>query len=147
QYAMSRIYAKQGKGDLADQARKAAFAAGAASKRWRYDTGVFLAEKEWDELAAAELQEFLKMPGLVLDDETGEVNDANAHFRLATIAIKKGDDFEAASQKQAAMQMLSGPSRATLRKFDGRGHEWAASEDEIWAEIHWRFIKAAVAKK
>jgi tetratricopeptide (TPR) repeat protein len=141
QYAMARLALRQNKPDEAASLRKDAFNAGSDSRQERYDTGKFLADNGWDDEARAEFTAFLAMPA---GDEQGDASDVNAHFALADLAIRRGDDFEAAEQKKTAMSIMGGGTGG-LQMTDGT-HSWPATENQIWAEIHWRYIRAAMKK-
>ena len=70
--------------------------------------------------------------------------DANVHLRLAGIAIERDDDQTAAHEKEQAMLLL--PKDETLTKEDAAGHRWTVGPEAIWAEIYWRYLRAAVAR-
>jgi tetratricopeptide (TPR) repeat protein len=143
QYAMARLAARQNKPDEAAQLRKDAFNASGDSRQLRYDVGKFLADNGWDDEATAEFNAFLAMPP---GADQGEATDVNVHFALADLAIRRGDDFEAAEQKKDAMSIMGGGSGTGLAQTDGNGHSWPVTENQIWAEIHWRYVKAALKK-
>ncbi|MDP9173301.1 MAG: hypothetical protein M3O30_05485 [Planctomycetota bacterium] len=143
QYALSRMYARGKNAKQAESARLAAWQASTA-RHQRFEVGEFLYDHGWDDLATPEYEEFLKMPpdpNEVLDPSA----DVNAHFRLAGLAVKRGDDFTAAQHKEQAIRWL-GDDPSSLVKTDGSGHRWPATANEIWAEIHWRYMRAALAR-
>lgn len=142
QYALSLMYDRAHDTAKATAARQAAFAA-SSSRKDRFDVGEYLFDHGWDDLARAEYEAFLKMsPGDNPDDV--QTSDANVHFRLAGLAIKRGDDFTAAHEKEQAIQLLDG--RPQLYMVDAEGHRWEVSVNDIWAEIQWRYMRAAAAK-
>jgi tetratricopeptide (TPR) repeat protein len=139
QYALARLYARQGKKDEAEKARAAAWSA-STTRTQREDVGEYLYEHEWDDLAAAEFNELLKMP---MGD--GPDFTVNAHFRLSGIAIRQKDDFTAAHEKEMAILSMGGDTGG-LVSSDEFGHSWPLSPQALWAEIHWRYLRAALAK-
>jgi tetratricopeptide (TPR) repeat protein len=145
QYAAAQLAERQKKPREAALLRKDAFDADSNSRLGRYQTGKFLSENGWDADATAEFKAYLAMPPGD-DQQDSEASEVNAHFQLADLAVRRGDDFEAAEQKKAAMSIIGGGTGAVLEQTDAAGHLWAISEDEIWAEIHWRYLRAAVAR-
>jgi tetratricopeptide (TPR) repeat protein len=141
QYALSRMYGRMGDAAKAEAAQKAAFA-GSGTRMQRYDVGDFLCEHGWNDLAEAELQAYLKMDSPDEGIETREA-DANVHLRLASIAIEKDDDETAAHEKEQAMLLL--PDGEPLTKEDGAGHRWTVPPNAVWAEIYWRYLRAAIS--
>jgi tetratricopeptide (TPR) repeat protein len=142
QYSLARLYRQMGNSAKADAAQQTAFA-GSASRMQRYDVGDFLCDHGWNDLAETELKAYLQM-----DAPDGGVElrqaDANVHLRLAGIAIERDDDQTAAHEKEQAMLLL--PKDETLTKEDAAGHRWTVGSQAIWAEIYWRYLRAAVAK-
>jgi tetratricopeptide (TPR) repeat protein len=142
QYALARMYRRMGAAPKADAALHTAFA-GSASRMQRYDVGDFLYNHGWNDLAESELKAYLQM-----DAPDGGIElrqtDANVHLRLAAIAIDRQDDYTAAQEKEQAMLLL--PKDTRLTKEDSTGHEWVVGPEAIWAEIYWRYLRAAVAK-
>ena len=141
QYALARLYRRMGESTKADAAQHTAFAA-STSRTQRYDVGDFLCDHGWNDLAESELNAYLKM-----DSPNGGVEsrqaDANVHLRLAAIAIQRDDDLTAAREKEQAMLLL--PKEDNLTKEDAAGHRWTVRPGAIWAEIYWRYLRAAVA--
>jgi tetratricopeptide (TPR) repeat protein len=142
QYSLARMYRQMGDVAKADVARQAAFA-GSASRMQRYDVGDFLCDHGWNDLAEPELKAYLQMNSPEGGIEAAQA-DANVHLRLAGIAIERDDDQTAAHEKEQAMLLL--PKDAILNKTDAAGHEWTVGPGAIWAEIYWRYLRAAVAK-
>lgn len=142
QYALSRLYARTGKPTEAQKTRDAAFAA-STTPRQRFNVGDFLFQHGWDDLAKPEFQALLKMPPTP-NTSDGNEEIANAYFRLAGLAIKTGDDLTAAQDKEAAMKILGHAEH--IVKADARGNESPLSDQDIWAEIHWHYLRAAIAK-
>jgi tetratricopeptide (TPR) repeat protein len=142
QYALARLYRQMGDSAKANVAQQAAFA-GSTSRMQRYDAGDFLCDHGWNDLAESELKAYLQM-----DAPDGGVElrqtDANVHLRLAGIAIERDDDQTAAHEKEQAMLLL--PKDETLTKQDAAGRRWTVGPEAIWAEIYWRYLRAAVAR-
>lgn len=140
QYALARLYRQMGDSAKADAAQHAAFAA-SVSRMQRYDVGDFLCDHGWNDLAESELNAYLKM-----DSPDGGIEsrqaDANVHLRLAGIAIQRDDDQAAAQEKEQAMLLL--PKEDNLTKEDAAGHRWTVGPEAVWAEIYWRYLRAAV---
>jgi tetratricopeptide (TPR) repeat protein len=146
QYALARIDLQRGQKDRAAAQQKAAFNVDADSRLGRFQTGKFLADQGWIDEAEAEFKAYLAMPpGDDQDDD--EASEVNAHFELSSLATLREDWQEAAEQKKTAMSILGGGTNAELIKSDGFGHSWTASEDEIWAEVDWLYLKAALQQK
>jgi tetratricopeptide (TPR) repeat protein len=141
-YALARMYARMHDAAEADAHRQAAFHA-SSTRSQRYDIGEFLCDHGWDDLAEGELEEFLKLgpPGRAMEPR---YNEANVHFHLAGIAVKRGDDKTAAQQKEQAMLILGALS--DLPMSDSEGHHFTIPASEIWAEIYWRYSRAAIAE-
>jgi tetratricopeptide (TPR) repeat protein len=138
EYAMSLVYKRMGKAEQSDAARAAAFAE-SRSRQERFTVGDFLADHDWDDLAAGEYKALLKMPPDPGDESS--VVDANTHFRLAALAIKRGDDLAAADQKDMALRFLG--DFASIQEVDARGHEVDVSINDVVAEIQWHRLRVA----
>jgi tetratricopeptide (TPR) repeat protein len=141
EYCLSRLYAREGKPSQSQGAHKAAFNA-SHTRMQRYNVGSFLADHGWDDLAEAEFNNLLQMPPDP-DDQPYQV-EVNARFQLAAIAIRRGDDFAAARNTELALRAGSGDS--PLIRTDERGHIYTVSTNDIWAEVHWHYLRAAQAK-
>jgi tetratricopeptide (TPR) repeat protein len=137
QYALSVMYGRENDVKDATAARNVATVANAG--RDRSDVGDFLADHGWDDLAEKEYRDFLDRGGYAAQRLTA----VNVRFRLASLAIKRGDDETAAQNKERALQMLG---MNTLSMIDAQGHHWQVPVSEIWAEIYWRYLRAAVAR-
>ncbi|MGD0461480.1 MAG: HEAT repeat domain-containing protein [Tepidisphaeraceae bacterium] len=137
QYALSVMYGRVNDVKSANAARYVATVESAG--RDRSDVGDFLADHGWDDLAEKEYQDFLSRAG----DVEQRLNAVNVHFRLANLAIKRGDDETAAQNKERALQMLG---MNTLSMVDAQGHRWEVPATAVWAEVYWRYLRAAVAK-
>lgn len=141
EYAMSRLYARMSKPQQAAAARSVAFG-DSHMRQQRFAAGDFLADHDWDDLAAGEYDALLKMP-----PDPGEatgVVDANTHFRLAALGMKRGDDQTAADQKEMALRFLG--DFANIQEVDPHGHEVDVSIDDVAAEIQWHRLHVAEAK-
>jgi tetratricopeptide (TPR) repeat protein len=141
QYAMSRLDARIGKKADSDAARAAAFAA-STTRLQRYHVGDFLFDHAWDDLAEAEYKALLKMPPDANDPNS--ILEANAHLRLGSLAAKRGDDLAAAQNKEQAIRFLGGA--ANLVRSDPRGRASIVTMADIWADVHWHYLRAALAR-
>jgi tetratricopeptide (TPR) repeat protein len=142
QYALARLNTRLKNTAKARAAEAAAFA-GSTNRIQRYDVADFLCEHEWNKYAESELTAYLKM-----DRQDGGIDsqqeDANVYLRLAGLAVQRGDDFSAAQDKEQAMILLG--NHADLGREDAAGHRWPVPPGEIWAEIYWRYFRAANAQ-
>jgi tetratricopeptide (TPR) repeat protein len=143
-YAMGRMYQNRlGRPMLADALYRAAYASNVGSAAERSAVAEFLTNQHWNELAEGEL--------LTIAAAESEVNPrsmhfANAHLRLGLVLARRGDDEGAGRHKQTAMQALeSVGGKVTRTKGERRFTEDEATE-QMWAEIHWHYFKAAKAK-
>jgi tetratricopeptide (TPR) repeat protein len=144
QYALAQMYHRNNDPVHAQVAQEAAFAA-STNRIQHYDVGEFLYDHGWDTFAETELNAFLK------NDAADPVNggadmspsEANVLFRLSELAVKRGDDLTAAHDKERAMQLL--PDQSSLDMVDNDGHRWKVPASTIWAQVYWRYLRAAVA--
>jgi tetratricopeptide (TPR) repeat protein len=147
QYALSHMYRRNNDAAHADAEQQAAFA-GSTNRIQHYDVGEFLYDHGWDALAETELNAFLKSeePGINGNPNGPELSpsEANVLFRLSELAVKRGDDLTAAREKERAMQLL--PEQANLNMVDNDGREWKVPASTIWAQVYWRYLRAAAAK-
>jgi len=143
QYALARLYRRTGATAKADVAQHTAFAA-STSRMQRYDVGDFLSSHEWDDFAESELTAYLKMDSLDGGIDSRQ-EDANVYLRLAGLAVARDDDLTAAHDKEQAMLLL-GKDTTDLTREDGAGHRWPVPPSAIWAEIYWRYLRAAAAQ-
>ena len=146
QYALGKLYRRMQEPAKAETAMQAAFA-GSSNRLERYDVGKFLYDHGWDDLAEREFNAYLKrdLPdaGDAMDNR---LVDANVHFCLGGLAMRRGDDETAAQEKEQAMLLIG--NGADLRMTDAQGREWkvsAADYSAVWADIYWRYLRAAVA--
>ena len=149
QYTLGKLYGRMQQPAKAQAAMQAAFAA-SSNRLGRYEVGKFLYDHGWDELAQREFDAYLKRD---LPDAGDAVDnhlvDANVHFCLGGIAVRRGDDETAAREKQQAMLLIIGGEGADLRMTNAQGREWkvsAADYSAVWADIYWRYLRAAVAR-
>ncbi|MGD0540427.1 MAG: HEAT repeat domain-containing protein [Tepidisphaeraceae bacterium] len=142
QYALSVMYGRVNDAKKANAARYVATVASA--ERDRSDVGDFLADHGWDDLAEKEYQDFLKRAGA--GDAEQRLNAVNVRFRLANLAISRGDDETAAQNKDRALQALQTLGINTLFMVDSLGHHWQVPATDVWAEVYWRYLRAAVAR-
>jgi tetratricopeptide (TPR) repeat protein len=142
QFALSVMYERANNPVRRDEARHAATQGNPA--RDRSDVGDFLAEHGWDNLAETEYRDFLNRTN---DGRTGQLaarlSAVDVHFRLANLAIRRGDDESAAENKELALQMCG---MNTLSMVDSQGHISQVPVSDVWAEVYWRYLRAAVAK-
>ncbi len=138
EYSLSLLYAHQSKPKDAAAARAAAFAA-SHTQTERINVGSFLVDHGWDDLAQPEFNQILQMTP---DPDGNQPQIIDARFQLAAMAVRRGDDFEAAKNTELALRAGDG----NLTRTDGRGNLIYVSRQDIWAEVHWRCIRAAQAK-
>jgi tetratricopeptide (TPR) repeat protein len=136
------MYAREGNAVLAGQARDAAFKVSTTPQQ-RQDVGEFLYDHGWNDLAEREYDDLLRMDTDIAAPGRAEA-DANAHFRLAGIALIRGDDLAVARNKEQAMKLLG--NDADLAMTDNQGRQWPISNSELWADIHWHYLRAALAR-
>jgi tetratricopeptide (TPR) repeat protein len=144
-YDLSHVSLRQTQPDAALTRRQAAFAAGSTSRLARYYTGKFLADAGWTPEAEAEFKAYLSMPSGD-DGDDDQASDGNAHFELAALAAARDDDLTAAEEKKTAMSIFGGGKMDLIRN-EGPGRTMTVSEDQVWAEIHWRYLKSALKRK
>ncbi|HEX4054301.1 MAG TPA: hypothetical protein VHX86_08550 [Tepidisphaeraceae bacterium] len=164
QYALSVMYDRANDAPRAAAARHLASAA--MSEPDRSDVGDFLEEHGWDDLAEQEYKDFLKTDsGAGAGERRWEA--ANVHFRLAGLAVKRGDDQDAAEQKEQALMLVgmtedqlpdatvNGPEKEgvktagvarDLAMVDSQGRRWNISATDLWADVYWHYLRAAVAR-
>ena len=153
QYALSVMYDRAKDVPKAAAARRLADAA--SSERDRCDVGDFLEDHGWDDLAEQEYKAFLKAGA---DAGFGERRweAANVHFRLSGLAVKRGDDEQAAEQKEQALMLVGltedqlilknpGPAH-DLAMVDSQGRRWNIAATDLWADVYWHYLRAAVAR-
>jgi tetratricopeptide (TPR) repeat protein len=150
-YALARLCDQKGDTLLGNALRQAAWAVSLDSCEEHWIAAEFLATRHWDSWARRELETLL-----TLSEEAAarggatpasEVYTANAHFRLAGLTMRRGDDFGTAEHLRLAMEAMERIGR-------GAGLVAGAQQEEarpitgpaIWAEIRWRYFRAARAK-
>jgi tetratricopeptide (TPR) repeat protein len=145
QYALAHMYRRNNDPARADAAQQAGFG-GSTNRIQHYDVGEFLYDHGWDALAETELNAFLKTdePGVNVNGAELSPSEANVLFRLSELAVKRGDDLTAAKDKERAMQLL--PEQASLDMVDNDGRRWKVPASTIWAQVYWRYLRAAAAK-
>jgi tetratricopeptide (TPR) repeat protein len=137
QYCLSRAYANAGNAAAAIDARERAFAA-STSRRQRYFVGQFLYHHGWNELAEAELTQFLKIRPDP-DNVDPDVSDAVAHILLGELAAQRGDDLAAAQHDELAL-----PGLGQVETTDASGHRRPMQFRDIRAKIDWYTLHAAL---
>jgi len=148
QYALGKMYGRMQEPAKAEAALQAAFAA-STNRLERYEVGKFLYDHGWDDLAEREFDAYLKrdLPdaGAGMDNRLA---DANVHFCLGGLAMRRGDDENAAHEKEQAMLLIG--NGADLKMTDAQGRERKVSPADysaLWADIYWRYLRAAVGKR
>jgi tetratricopeptide (TPR) repeat protein len=134
QYALSVMYGRENDARRASAARDIATVADAG--RDRSDVGDFLADHGWNDLAEKEYREFLDRAG----DAEQRMSAGAVHFRLANLAVRRGDDEAAAENMEQALQLLR---TDVLPISDAQGHQWQVPAAEFWAQVFWRYLRAA----
>lgn len=137
QYALSVMYGRANDARRANAARDIATIEDAG--RDRSDVGDFLADHGWDDLAEKEYQDFLNRAG----DAEQRLNAVEVHYRLANLAIRRGDDEMGAQNLERVLQMLG---TNTLSMVDAQGHHSQVPVTAVWAEVFWRYLRAAEAR-
>jgi tetratricopeptide (TPR) repeat protein len=143
-FALGKTYQRCGQNVLADAVFRAAYASDMVSIEDRFNQGDFLIRQGWLELAEAEIDAIFDLaPDHSTDPVfrhngpvTPDIDNANAHFRLAQIAAARDDDFAAAENMQKALE-LHGRARGMLR---------GATEQALFQDIDWHYLRAARAK-
>lgn len=139
-YALGRLYQNRaGEALVADSLYRAAYACSAGSAAARVATGEFLADHHWDDLAEREF-----VAAMALDPDPSNVHTANATLRMGLLLDRRGDDAGAARYMERAMQTVAG-ARSVSRIKNGRKYEYDQARDQLWAEIHWHYFRAARA--
>jgi tetratricopeptide (TPR) repeat protein len=142
-FALARMDARNGQQAKADSERAAAEAA-ITNRRQRFHVADFMLDHGWDDDAKAQFEKYLSTHADPFEPGDDEAIEPNAHFRLAVIAVRHNDDEQAAEQTEAAMRLLG--DNASVESIDGRGHHWIISANDEWAEVHWHYLKAALAR-
>ena len=138
-FALGKVYERTGRRALAAATYRSAFLMDTVSIPQRFEAGDFLIRQGWLDLAEAE---FAGVFDLSADHSgerrqmTPELDEANAHFRLAQVAAAREDDFTAAEHMRQGME-LHKKARGMLR---------GATEQGIWQEINWHYLRAAHKK-
>jgi tetratricopeptide (TPR) repeat protein len=101
----------------------------------------FLTNQHWNELALGELQTIA-----AIEDAPGSIEYANAHLRLGLVLARRGDDAGAGKHKELAMQALAAAGGSVKRQKGEKRVEGQAAAEQLWAEIHWHYFKAAKTK-
>jgi tetratricopeptide (TPR) repeat protein len=141
-YALGRLYQDRlGQNLVADALYRAAFARGFGSLWDRDAVGDFLADHSWNELAATELETILSLEP---NRATSLYSDAN--LRLGLVLARMGDDLGAAKHEEQAMQAIASAGGTVTRVRGARTFIGKEAESEMWAEVHWHYLRAAKAK-
>ena len=141
-YALGRLYQdRMGQNLVADALYRAAFARGFGSLWDREAVGEFLADHSWNELAATELETLLS-----IESNRATTLYSNANLRLGLVLARMGDDLGAAKHEEQAMQAIASAGGTVTRVRGGRTFIGKEAESEVWAEVHWHYLRAAKAK-
>jgi tetratricopeptide (TPR) repeat protein len=141
-YALGRLYQdRMGQNLVADALYRAAFARGFGSLWDREAVGDFLADHSWNELAATELETLLS-----IESNRATSLYSNANLRLGLVLARMGDDLGAAKHEEQAMHAIASAGGTVTRVRGARTFIGKEAESEIWAEVHWHYLRAAKAK-
>ncbi len=141
-YALSHAYQNAGEPVMARALEESAFVASLYSPSARLAVGDFLLKHGW---AAQAQREFEAVVSLSMGEQ--RVYASNARFRLGAIAIRRGDDFAAAEQLRLGMEDAARtPGAMVTRGAGDHAATGAEAEQAIWAEIHWRYLRAATGR-
>jgi tetratricopeptide (TPR) repeat protein len=141
-YCLSQLHLRQDRSDEAAKERETAFNA-SLTRQARYEVADFLFNHGFNDLAEREDRKFLEMETAGNGDNFRYL-DENVHFQLASIAIAHGDDETAGHEQETAMRL--GGNDASLSLVDEQGRISEAPASEMWAEIHWRYMRAAASR-
>lgn len=138
-FALGKVYERSGQRALADAAYRSAFLADLVSIPQRFEQGDFLIRQGWLDLAEGEFTSIFDLTA----DHSGEVeqmspelDEANAHFRLAQVAAAREEDAAAADHMQKALEL----------HFKGRGQLRGATDVGLRQEVNWHLLRAAKAR-
>jgi tetratricopeptide (TPR) repeat protein len=142
-YALGRLYQRRGGQNLlADALFRAAYASGAGSPTAREDTGEFLINHAWYDLAETEVA-----ASIAMTPHARTIGAANAHLRMGLLLARRGQDFAAAQHQEQALQALSNLGGTLTRVRDNRTYSNDEVRDQLRAEIHWHYFRAGRAAK
>jgi tetratricopeptide (TPR) repeat protein len=133
---------------LADAMYRAGFAQGALSPAARAGAGEFLTNHRWDTLAVPVLEAAVVEAGAPQHQANGAgaMMAINARLKLGTVLARRGDDRAAAQTHQAALEQIAAMRGGLTRVRNERRTSGKTALDAAWAEVHWRFFRAARAK-
>ena len=142
-FALGKIYQRAGQSALATATFRAAHAIDVTSIEDRFEQGDYLVRQGWLDLAEGEFKTIFDLAA----DHSGErqvagepvapaIDKANAHFRLARVAVAREDDDTAAQELREAMKV----------HHDVRGVLRGATELSMQQEIDWHDLRAARAR-
>ncbi len=138
-FALGKTYERSGQKMLAEATYRAAYLSDTVTISDRLAAGDFLIRQGWLDLAEGEFSSVFALA----DDHSGEqdqltpeLNQANAHFRLALVAAAREDDSSAAQQMEQALQL----------HHKARGQLRGATDVGLRQEISWHYLRAAKKK-
>jgi tetratricopeptide (TPR) repeat protein len=142
-YALGRLYQNRlGQNLIADAMYRAAYAGGMCSVAARDAASEFLIGQQWDDLAEHEIT-----AALAIDPDQQSIHSANGNLRMGLLLARRGDDLGAARHKERAMESLrvQGQGRTLTRVKGDRTYTDDEVRNQLWAEIHWHYYRAALA--
>lgn len=145
-FALARLYDRGGSPLLAAATARTAFVIDLVSIGDRFQAGELLLRQGWLDAAEGEFATIFALS----DDHSGErskgqqgdpsmtpeIENANAHFRLARVAAAREDDFDAAEHMRLGMEL----------HYKARGMLRGATDRGLWQDINWHYLRAAQAK-
>jgi tetratricopeptide (TPR) repeat protein len=138
-FAVGKVYERCGQEMLAAAIYRSAFLVDLVSIKDRRSQGDFLLRQGWLDLAEAQLTTIFDLAAEHSQQPGGspEIENANAHFRLAQVAAARGgDDFAAAEHMRQAMEL----------HYRAGGQLRGATELQLRQDINWHYLRAAKAK-
>jgi tetratricopeptide (TPR) repeat protein len=142
-YAIGRMYERRaGRPMLADAMYRAAFALNLGGPAGdRSAVSEFLTNQHWNDLAEAELRTIA-----AAETNPQSIDYANAHLRLGLVLARRGDDEGAGKEKELAMRSLESVGGSVTRVKGERRITGQEAKEQVWAEVHWHYFRAAKAK-
>jgi len=142
-YCRSRIAQRMMQPEQASALRTKALAAAAGDLDVAEDTAVMLTDYGWDDLAT---QQWMAIENTLAGGNGPNGDDlSDAHFALAAILARDGDDKQAADEGQTGLDLLSPQARQALETPNAAGSLTMTPEpmDNILIDQRWWALKAA----